>query len=85
MARKKPSYRWRDLHEKKLTPAQREQIDRGDDEPIGVLLPVKPPMLTVADLVALLRPLPKPDPGFWDTVEEAAKQSTEIPPSPWER
>jgi len=38
---------------------------------------------TVADLVALLRSLPKPDPGFWDTVEAATKQDTDLPPSPW--
>lgn len=62
-----------------------EFIIERDGEPIGILSPVKPPTCTVADLVALLRSLPKPDPGFWDAVEEATKQSTEMPLSPWDQ
>src|SRR5262245_29330873 len=45
-----------------------------DGEPIGILSPVKPPTHTVADLVALLRSLPTPDPAFWDEVEAATRQ-----------
>ena len=62
-----------------------EFIIERDGEPIGILSPVKPPTCTVADLVALLRSLPKPDSGFWDDVEVATQQYPELPRSPWER
>ncbi|MGH8009374.1 MAG: type II toxin-antitoxin system Phd/YefM family antitoxin [Candidatus Binatia bacterium] len=54
-------------------------------EPVCTLSPIKPLRCTGADLVALLRSLPKPDAGFWDDVEEATKQYPEMPQSPWER
>ena len=62
-----------------------EFIIERDGEPIGILSPVKPPTHTVADLVALLRSLPTPDPAFWDEVEAATRQYPELPRSPWER
>lgn len=54
-------------------------------EPICEMSPVKPPRFTGADLSALLRSLPKPDAGFWDAVEEGARQQPAVPDSPWER
>jgi antitoxin (DNA-binding transcriptional repressor) of toxin-antitoxin stability system len=59
-------------------------IERGG-EPIGTLSPLKPALCTGAELAALLRSLPKPDPGFWDAVKEATQQYAEMPESPWER
>ncbi len=59
-------------------------IERGG-EPVCEISPVKPPRFTGADLLALLRSLPKPDAGFWDAVEEATRQESGVPESPWER
>jgi antitoxin (DNA-binding transcriptional repressor) of toxin-antitoxin stability system len=50
-------------------------IERGG-EPVCEISPVKPPRFTGADLLALLRSLPKPDAGFWDAVEEATRQES---------
>jgi antitoxin (DNA-binding transcriptional repressor) of toxin-antitoxin stability system len=54
-------------------------------EPMCTISPLKPSTCTMAELVAFLRSLPKPDPGFWDAVEEATTHYTEMPESPWER
>lgn len=59
-------------------------IERGG-EPICEISPVKPPRFTGADLLTLLRSLPKPDTGYWDAVEEAMQEEPTIPESPWER
>ena len=60
-------------------------IERGG-HPICQISPVAPPQLcNGADLATLLRSLPKPDPAFWDTVEETTKQYFDLPESPWER
>jgi antitoxin (DNA-binding transcriptional repressor) of toxin-antitoxin stability system len=59
-------------------------IERGG-EPICEISPAKPPGFTGADLVALLRKLPKPDVGFWDAVGEVTQQEPMVPESPWER
>lgn len=59
-------------------------IERGG-EPVCEISPVKPPRFTGADLLALLRSLPKPDAGFWDAVEEATRQENRVPESAWER
>lgn len=59
-------------------------IERGG-EAICVLTPVQPPRFTGADVVSLLRSLPKPDEGFWDDVEAATRQQVTLPESPWER
>lgn len=54
-------------------------------EPICPLSPTRPSQCTGADLVALLRSLPKPEAAFWDTVEDITRQDSELPQSPWER
>jgi len=59
-------------------------IERGG-EPMCTLSPLKPPTCTGAELVALLRSFPRPDPGFWDAVEEATKHYAEMPESPGAR
>jgi antitoxin (DNA-binding transcriptional repressor) of toxin-antitoxin stability system len=59
-------------------------IERGG-EPICEISPAKPPRRTGADLMVLLRKLPKPDGGFWDTVEEETQQEPMVLESPWER
>lgn len=59
-------------------------IERGG-EPVCEISPVKPLRFTGADLLVLLRSLPKPDAAFWDAVEEATRQETGVPASPWER
>jgi len=45
-------------------------IERGG-EPICEISHVKPPRFTGADFLTLLHSLPKPDPGFWDAVQDA--------------
>jgi antitoxin (DNA-binding transcriptional repressor) of toxin-antitoxin stability system len=42
--------------------------------------------ITVAEFVQLLKSLPKPDPGFWDDVEEAHRlMNGPLPePPPWD-
>ncbi len=59
-------------------------IERGG-EPMGRLAPLTPATCTGAELGALLRALPKPDPGLWDAVEAATTQYAELPDAPWER
>ena len=59
-------------------------IERGG-KPICEISPVKPRRFTGADLLALLRSLPKPDIDYWDAVEEATQGKPTIPESPWER
>ena len=58
-------------------------IERGG-APVCEMSPVMPPRFTGADLLGLLRSLPKPDAGFWDAVEGATRQQPSIPEAPWE-
>ena len=59
-------------------------VERGG-EPVCTISPVKPLHCTGAELSVLLTSLPKPDPAFWDEVEEATHQYQDLPQSPWER
>ena len=59
-------------------------IERGG-VPIGELRPAAPVRFTGADLLALLRSLPKVDEKFFDDVEEAVRNQPRLPESPWER
>src|SRR4030095_13920814 len=59
-------------------------IERGG-EPVCEMSHVKPLRFTGADFLTLLHSLPKPDPGFWDAVEDATRQESTVPKSPWER
>jgi len=59
-------------------------IERGG-ELICEIPNVKPLRFTGTDFVTLLHSLPRPDPGFWNAVEDATKQPPAVPESPWER
>ena len=69
---------------KKHTRLPRARTDEAHRQ-FGTTSPLKSSGYTVAELVALLRSLPKPDPAFWDAVEKATKHYTEMPQSPWDR
>ena len=56
-------------------------IDRGG-EPVREMSHVKPLRFTGADFQTLLHSLPKPDPGYWDAVEDRMKQTPAVPESP---
>lgn len=59
-------------------------IERGG-EPVGRLIPARPATRTVADLVQLLRSIPKPDDEYWDILEDITKHQPPFPKSPWPR
>jgi hypothetical protein len=58
-------------------------IERGG-ELICEMSRVKPPHFTGADFLSVARSLPKPDARFWKAVQEATKQRSTVPGSPWE-
>jgi antitoxin (DNA-binding transcriptional repressor) of toxin-antitoxin stability system len=58
-------------------------IERGG-ELVCEMARVRPPRLTGSDFLSVVRSLPKPDPQYWKAVEEATKQRSTIPESPWE-
>jgi hypothetical protein len=55
-------------------------IERGG-EPVCEISHVKPLRFTGADLMTLLHSLLKPDPGYWDAVEDSTKQTPTVPES----
>jgi antitoxin (DNA-binding transcriptional repressor) of toxin-antitoxin stability system len=59
-------------------------IERGG-EPVGRLVPASPAPCTLAQLARLLRGLPRPDPGYWDTLEGITTRQPALPKSPWRR
>lgn len=59
-------------------------IERGG-EPVCEMSHVKAARFSGADFLALLRSVPKPDPVYWDVVEEVTRQVPSVPESPWER
>jgi hypothetical protein len=58
-------------------------IERGG-ELVCEMSHVAAPRFTGADFLTLLHSLPKPDPGYWDAVEDRTKQTPAIPESPWD-
>jgi antitoxin (DNA-binding transcriptional repressor) of toxin-antitoxin stability system len=56
-------------------------IERGG-EPVCRLSPLVA-VCKGADLKKLMSTLSKPDPPFWDAVEEAVKHQPELPGAPW--
>ena len=54
-------------------------------EPVCEIVPARRPGLRVADLRAVLRSLPEVDDGYWDAVEDAARNQPTVQSSPWER
>jgi antitoxin (DNA-binding transcriptional repressor) of toxin-antitoxin stability system len=59
-------------------------IERGG-EAVGRLVPVTPAPCTLAQLAQLLRQLPPPDPGYWETLESITAHQPALPKSPWRR
>lgn len=57
-------------------------IERGG-EPVCEMSHVTPLRFTGVDFLTLLHSLPKPDPGYWNAVEDTTKQTPAIPESPW--
>ena len=59
-------------------------IERGG-RAVCRLVPAGPRRFTLRSMVELLKSAPKPDPGFWDDVEQVQRQQGhEIPRSRWE-
>ena len=58
-------------------------VERGG-EPVCEIIPARPLARTVADLVRLLRSIPKPDAEYWDTLEDLTQHQLPLPPSPWQ-
>jgi antitoxin (DNA-binding transcriptional repressor) of toxin-antitoxin stability system len=59
-------------------------VERGG-EPVCQIVPARPVVRTVADLVHLLRTIPKPDDEYLDILEDITKNQPSLPPSPWQR
>jgi antitoxin (DNA-binding transcriptional repressor) of toxin-antitoxin stability system len=59
-------------------------IERGG-KAICEILPASPPKFTGAELVGLLRSLPKPDDDYLDIVEEAVRKQPTVQESAWRR
>ena len=59
-------------------------VERGG-EPVCQIIPAHPVVRTVADLVQLLRTIPKPDEEYWEILEDITKHQPPLPPSPWQR
>ena len=59
-------------------------VERGG-QPVCRIVPARPVKFTLGDLVQLLKTIPKPDPAYWDAVEEANRNQPPLPESPWER
>lgn len=58
-------------------------IERGG-QPVCRIVPARPAKFTLRDLAHLLRTLPKPDPGYWDVIEDSNRKQPAPPKSPWE-
>ncbi len=59
-------------------------IERGG-QPVCRIVPARPVKFTLRDLVQLLKTIPKPDPGYWDDIEDLNRNQAPLPESPWER
>jgi antitoxin (DNA-binding transcriptional repressor) of toxin-antitoxin stability system len=59
-------------------------IERGG-EPVGRLVPVTPPLCTLAKLARLLRGMPRPDPGYLVAVKDITTRQPSLPRSPRRR
>jgi hypothetical protein len=54
-------------------------------KPIGEILPASPPKFTGAQLVDLLRSLPKPDEEYLAAVKDLTTTQPLVTKSPWQR
>jgi prevent-host-death family protein len=58
-------------------------VERGG-QPICRIVPARPVRATIADFVRFLQEGPKPDPAYWDDVQEAINNQGTVPESRWE-
>jgi hypothetical protein len=56
-------------------------VERGG-QPVCRIVPAGPRKCTVADLVEFLRTAPRPDPGYWDDLEEITRSQPAVPKLP---
>ena len=49
-----------------------------------MIVPAGPQKFTLRDLVQLLKRIPKPDPQYWDAVENINRKQPPLPESFWE-
>jgi hypothetical protein len=61
-----------------------EIFERGG-EPVDRLVPVTSTPCTLAQLARLLRGLPRPDPGYRETLENITRRQPALPKSPRQR
>jgi prevent-host-death family protein len=59
-------------------------VERGG-EPVCRIVPARPAKPTLADLARILESAPKPDPAYWDAVEDAIRRQPKLPKSLWRR
>ena len=59
-------------------------VERGG-QPVCRIVPAGPVGFKLRDLVQLWKTIPKPDPAYWDTLEEINRTQPPLPESPWER
>jgi prevent-host-death family protein len=59
-------------------------VERGG-QPVCRIVPAKPAKFTLRDLSQLLKTIPKPDPGYWDIIEQIHRKQPPPLDSPWER
>jgi antitoxin (DNA-binding transcriptional repressor) of toxin-antitoxin stability system len=59
-------------------------VERGGT-PVCEMAPAKPVRFMLSDLAALLRSVPKPDPAYWDTLEEILNSQSPVQSPPWGR
>ena len=61
-----------------------EFVVERDGQPICRIVPAGPAPVTLSDFFRILREAPKPDPGYWDDLEDILKNQPPLPESPWE-
>jgi hypothetical protein len=49
-----------------------------------MIVPALPAKFTLRDLAQLLKKIPKPDPRYWDVVEDINRNQPPLPESLWE-
>ena len=59
-------------------------VERGG-EPVCRIVPAGAVGFKLRDLKQLWKTIPKPDPAFWDALEEINRTQPPVPESPWER
>jgi prevent-host-death family protein len=53
-------------------------------EPLAKIGPAPKKAMTLREFIEAYDKIPKPDPGFWDDVEEAHRLGNELPKSQWD-